>query len=192
MSMEKVKVPVGKSGEREVKHFTVTEAQASLDKMRSMVSGMPDRAVVAGIYTMLTCSGAIVMSDTPAEMADHYNFYRKAKGHVLIAGLGLGMIANAVASKPDVISVTILEISPDVIKLVGSTVHKKCKIVQADVMEYVPNRKYDYMRIDIWNDICKDNLDVFSDLEEYYEDYADWVGGWSIAQLERMGFRAGW
>jgi spermidine synthase len=122
---------------------------------------MADRAVIAGGYTKLTCDGAIVMSDTPAEMADHFQFYRKAKGHVLIAGLGLGMVANAVANKPDVKSVTILEISEDVIKLVGHTLHKKCTVVHADVMEYKPTRKYDYMWIDIWNDICKENLDMY-------------------------------
>jgi spermidine synthase len=104
------------------------------------------------------------MSDTFDEIKDHYDFIRKADGNVIIAGLGLGMVANAILDKPDVTQVTVVDLSPDVIKLVGPHWQKKhgdrLKIIQADILQWKPNPgdRWDHAWWDIWDDKCGDNL----------------------------------
>ena len=63
------------------------------------------------------CDGKLIMSNTPAEVNDHYKFIQKAQGKVLIGGLGLGMVLKCLLDKKDVMKVVVVEQSPDVIKL---------------------------------------------------------------------------
>jgi spermidine synthase len=83
---------------------------------------------------------------------------------VLIGGLGIGMVLNAVLLKDEVEHVTVIELEPDVIKLVGPHYEAKfgdrLTIIQADVMQWLPPKGtvFDLAYFDIWPDICTDNL----------------------------------
>src|SRR3972149_6976915 len=113
-----VDVPEGTSGNWSVSRFTVSKESAESGRLRAFVS-MSRRYVPEGTYTQLKRGDEIVMSDTPDEIQDHLNAIRRASGRCLVAGLGLGMVAHAMLRKPGVKHVTIVEKSPDVIKLVG-------------------------------------------------------------------------
>jgi hypothetical protein len=166
-----VNVPEGTSGEWRVTHTVISAEQAALDALRFSIN--PGRYVIpveAGTITRLICNGRTVMSDTPSEKRDHAQFVARAQGRVLIAGLGLGMVACAVAAKKEVSTVTVLEISEDVIKLVGRSLPAKVGVVLADIRIWKPDpgEIWDCMWIDIWNDICGDNLPEMTRLKRRF------------------------
>jgi spermidine synthase len=99
------------------------------------------------------------MSDTPAEYRDAVGFIRCASGAALISGLGLGMVVKALLAKPDVEHITVLELSPDVIKLVApSYPDPRLRIIEADCRAWKPDRKFDWAWHDIWGDVTTDDL----------------------------------
>lgn len=175
--IEAVTIPEGEKGLWKVERFEIPET--SIESMRLSFSG---RSVTPGTYTRLMRGRALVMSDTPAERRDHYGFVRNAKGHVLINGLGIGMCLNAVLKKPEVTKATVIEISQDVVDLVGPHYleDSRVEIVCASAFDYQPPKGVRYGAVwhDIWDDICSDNLPEMHKLHRKYERRADWQGSW--------------
>lgn len=99
------------------------------------------------------------------EMRDHVSAVLNAKGDCLVNGLGLGMVVQAMLFKDGVNTVTVIERSPDVIKLVAPHYQerfgKRFTVIESDALQYVPPRgkKYGAVWHDIWDYICADNLD---------------------------------
>ena len=161
----KVDVPEGTSGRWTVERFTVSKKESDFDRMIAIVGSGRGRFVPPGSYTSLKRGDHMIMSDTPDEIRDHRGFIYSATGRVLIAGLGLGVVLQAVARKPEVTHVTVIEKSPDVIKLVEAHWRtkpwgKKFEVVEADIFDWKLPRgvTYDHLWIDIWDDLCLDNL----------------------------------
>ncbi len=109
------------------------------------------------------------MSVTPLEIESHFMAQHSAKGHVVIAGLGLGMITMSLLRKARVDKVTVLEISQDLIDSFGSILIGKSKdlyeeslnngrleIIQCDCESPLSNevlskvKGCDYAWIDTW------------------------------------------
>lgn len=187
----KVDVPEGKAGKWEVSKFTVSEEEANhSNAMASFSFSCRGQLIFPGTYTKLTRGGTIVMSDTPSEIRDHISPISHAKGNVLIAGLGLGMVANACLCKPEVERVTVIELSPDVISLVaGHYVKKfgsKFEVVQADINEWKPPKgvRYGAVWIDIWDEISLDHLAQMSTLKKKFSRCAEWKGCWREETLK--------
>ena len=90
------------------------------------------------------------------ELRTNREFIWKAKGHVHINGLGLGVVLLAVLMKPEVESVTVVEKSKDVINLVApSFAHfKNLTIIHDDALTYKPpaKKKFGAVWHDIWNE----------------------------------------
>ena len=150
----------GKSGVWELKKFSITREEARNHALRCAINGYPERAVAEGEYWKLTRNGYIVMSNTPAEVHDHINFIRAAKGKVLIAGLGLGMVLQEVLKKDSVTKVTVVEISKDVINLVAKSYQDtRLEIVNEDIFNFKPTEHYDFGWYDIWDDISGDEYE---------------------------------
>ena len=165
-------LPEGKSGEWSIEHFTVTDEDVKLHNLRCAIKpGMHGREMIPGTYMRLKRGRALVMSNTPAEKADYWAFVHHAKGNVLINGLGLGCVLRDVLVKPEVERVTVIEISPDVIKLVAPHFDgERLTIINDDAMTWVPPRgeRYDAVWHDIWDDICADNLPKMRALHRKY------------------------
>lgn len=135
------------------------------------------------------------MSDTPDEYRDHIYFIHSAKGHVLVAGLGIGMVANMIARKPEVARITIVEVSEDVIALTGpalKAVHgDKIEIVHGSIFDYQPPKGtvYDALWFDIWDFICADNLPEMTKLHRKFArrkaSSDTFVGSWARSQCLR-------
>ena len=179
-----VQLPSGKSGPWTVEKFTVTEDGAAMHNLRAMLNRHRGETMIyPGEYTRLLRGGTIIMSDTPGEKQDHETFVRYAAGKVLIAGLGLGMVTNAVLLKPNVKHVTVVEIDSDVIKLVGPHLpnQERLEVVNADIWEWKPRRgaRYSDAWFDIWPDICEDNLDEMQALKKRFRTYCKHMGFWS-------------
>jgi len=184
-----VNVPIGKSEEWEVSEFIVSESEARMFNLRnSFHPGYGNRDIIPGTYKKLMYKGSIVMSNTPAEINDHRYFIHKAEGNILIAGLGLGVVLTGLLQKEEVKSITVIEKSIDVIKLVAPTfaTEKRVRIIKADIFEWKPpkNFKYDYIWHDIWNDICGDNVEGMKKLHRKFGRYGKWQGSWCRALCE--------
>jgi hypothetical protein len=186
-------VPEGVSGEWKVQKFTVSIQDEAFQKMRAMWSSSDrGRYVPAGTYTRLVRDKEVIMSDTPDEINDQRYAIYEAKGHCLINGLGLGITTELVLQKPEVEFVTVIEISKDVIKLVGDHLlrkgyGKRLNIVLADTMEYKPPKgsKFGMVWHDIWDSICEDNLEEMKKLHRRYGRLTDWQGSWGRELIRR-------
>ena len=194
-----VDVPPGTLGDCAVDRFTVSQADAELSSLRAAIAfGQGGRAVPAGTYTRLCVNGCLLMTDTPAEISDHFDPFHHGRGPCLVNGLGLGVTVNGLLMKPDVTHVTVVEINQDVIRLVGE--HWKARyddrldIIQADALTYRPPKgtRYGYVWHDIWPAICADNLDDMKHLHRRYGRRSDRQGSWCRAACQYQADRSGW
>lgn len=185
--IDKVTVPEGKSGNWHIERFEVDQHGAFMESL----TGRPIRP---GVYTRLMHGRTVVMSDTPAEMRDHYAAVRAASGVVLINGLGLGMVANACLAKPSVDRVIVIELSPDVISLVAPHYAEiygaRFEVVNASAFDYKPTEPaYGAVWHDIWNDLCADNLPEMTRLKRKYARRANWQGCWGEHEIRAYARR---
>lgn len=180
--LKQVDVPEGSSGAWQVSRFTLSREQSDVERIRAIVSG--GRGVPEGTYTRLTRHGHVVMSDTPDEMRDHREPVRHARGHILINGLGLGMVLQACLDKPEVEHATVIDASADVIALVAphyqARYGDRLTIIHADAFTWQPPKNTHYAMVwhDIWDDLCTDNLPEMARLKRKYGRRADWQDCW--------------
>ncbi len=192
--MKKVSVPEGKSGE-----YWIDKKELKPSGLSSEQAIYGDRAPGIGVYTRLCgpvetdfMEDGIIMSDTPAEMADHAEAVEMAQGHILINGLGIGMVLLNSLLKPEVIKATVIEKSPDVIALVGPHYEKmfggRFELIHEDALQYQPPAGAHYGMVwhDIWPSICSDNLQDMADLRERYVGNCDWQGSWMEDWCEEL------
>lgn len=182
----KKNIPDRQSGNWKIETFIVPEH--SIENMRLLFQP-GGRTVRPGKYKKLTHNGAIVMSNTPAELRDYRYFAYKAKGNILINGLGLGCCLAEILKKQEVISVTVIEISLHVINLVAPFFESdpRVKIIHADAFKWQPPKKVRYGAVwhDIWNNICSDNLPEMTKLHRKYGKRTDWQGSWAKELCKR-------
>ena len=171
-----------------IEKFTVPKS--SIEGIRAAFAGRP---VPPGEYTRLKRNkdswGNIVMSDTPAEMDDHWYAVANAKGSCLLNGLGIGMVLKNILLKSEVTDVTVIEISQDLIDLVGPHYNDpRVTIICMDALEYKPvkDKKYGMVWHDIWDGICSDNLEDMKKLHRRYGKKAEWQGSWARYECERQ------
>ena len=183
----------GKVGIAEVKHFEVSETDSRFTAFGSAMDYVP-----AGRYAKLKVNGRLVMSDTSMEHRTNWGVVREARGNVLIAGLGLGMILHPILAKPEVLSVTVVEKYPDVITLIAPTVqHEKLTIIEGDIYEWKPAKgtKYDVLYFDIWADQSTDDLEDMRKLHLRFRSYKikdGWMNSWRRDELRARKRRGGW
>lgn len=181
-------VPEGSSGNVKVEHFEVPQVS-----LRMLFR--PSEYVTPGKYARLVINGQIMMTDTDMERTSNRTVLLCAHGHVLVAGLGLGMILHPILAKSSVETVTVLEKNPDVIKLIEPTVrHPKLTVVQADVFDWTPPPapKFNTVYFDIWAEICGNNLKDMAFLHRRYGRWTDtsdpgrFVDSWQRDFLKRQ------
>lgn len=99
------------------------------------------------------------MSITPLEVESQEIGLRHARGHVLVAGLGLGWAAAAAAALDAVEAVTVVEADADVVALhreldlfaqLPPEARAKLRIVEGDAFAYRPEAPVDLLMPDIW------------------------------------------
>lgn len=168
-----VRVTNAAAGKWKIDQFNLEDKDIQFDNLRAVIRGNEIFRVKAGTYVRLHhCDRGIVMSNTSMEVRTHEWLLRHAEGHVLLNGLGLGMALNAVLNKPQVESVTVIEIDADVIGMIAPAFKPevdagRVKIIQADAFDYKPARgeKYAVAWHDIWDDISASNLQQMTRLK---------------------------
>jgi hypothetical protein len=185
--MEPVQISEGTLGKWSVMRFSVSEDQAKFTALRAAMKGRV--YVPPGTYTRLECKGrGTVMSDTPDEMRDHGYAVHAAHGHVLLNGLGIGMVLTNILKKKYVTAVTVVEIDADVIALVGPNyTDPRVTIIHESAFEYAPPKgtRYGAVWHDIWDTICGDNIPQMTKLKRKYGRRADWQGCWCEHDCKR-------
>jgi len=195
LAMKKVDVPEAELAPWKVERFTVNETDSEMKKFRaikSALNGVHYIPVPQGIYTRLMHGNVVVMSDTPSEMRDHRYVVHKATGKVFVAGLGLGMVIQAMLDKPEVEKVIVVELSEKVIKLVGPHYKERygdrLDIQQGDALAWTPPKgthhdPFDVAWFDIWTYKSEDNLPQITKLKRRWVRWAKWRGFWAEDEI---------
>ena len=140
------------------------------------------------------------MTLSPVDLDTSDEAIRAAHGNVVTFGLGLGYYAYRVSEKKEVQSVTVVEKSPDVIKLFQTYLlpqfsnQSKIHIVKADAFEYakqqLSEKHFDIAFVDTWRD-ASDGLDMYirmKCLERYSPNtvFYYWIEEFLLSGLRHM------
>jgi hypothetical protein len=128
-----------------------------------------------------------MMSDSRAEIWEHYvpidQMHWAQTKRVLIHGLGLGMVLNAALMQPHVEHVDVVELSEDVIKLVGPAYESDPRVTihhgDAFTYRFPPGTRWDIAWHDIWPTINSDNLPEMEKLHRRYGGRVGWQDSWA-------------
>jgi hypothetical protein len=192
----KVSVPPGRSGAMEIDRFTITpEIHRELMLDRQVTGG---RAIPMGGYTRLAEGPQVWMSDTPAEIGDHWPAIERINDgavSVLITGLGIGMVVQAALRAPSVRSVDVIERDIRVIALSGPHYEamaeaegKTLNIVHGDAFDrpFAKSVCWDIVWHDIWPMIAPENLPEMTKLKRLYGRGSGYSGCWCETECKRM------
>jgi len=142
------------------------------------------------------------MTLTPVDLDTSEEAIAKAHGRVVTFGLGLGYYAYMASEKPEVESVTIVEISPDVITLFKKHIlpqfpnAKKIRIVCADAFDYaksrMPEENFDLAFVDTWRD-ASDGAPMYRRMKELEHlspntEFLYWIEGFLRSRLRAERF----
>lgn len=168
-----------------VEHFTVSSAEEAFTRMRAAATGRMREVVPAGDYVRLRIDGQLYMTDTPTEQVENRELLRRARGDILIAGLGIGMVLPPLLANPSVTSVTVVEINPDVVSLISPQIdNPKLTVIVGDIHTWDPgDQTWDVIYFDIWANLCDDNVDQISDLHRRYNSSLrpdGWISAWGL------------
>lgn len=207
MSLEQYKVepwlPVGSRGHWMIDRMTVSRSEATDMRLYAAMNGH-NRWCRPGRYTRLRGplkpslarpTYGVMMSDTHDEIRDHLPFMSTARGSVLIHGLGLGMVAAACLRRPEVTSVTVVEIDEDVIALVephlrAAFPERDLEVIAGDAFTWkIPRgKRWTCAWHDIWPEIDADNLRQMAELRKRFArrlEEQGWQDSWAREICER-------
>ena len=166
-------VPAGAKGVASIFHqFLDGAAAASASYVGGRTIATPP-GTYAFLYVKEQPGGnTCMMSDLSYERDTCRDAVRRAHGHVLIAGLGLGMILHPILRNPRVSSVTVIEKYQDVVDLIRPTLpaSNKLSILVADIFAWAPpvGATYDAIWFDIWPDVLAERLREMALLHERF------------------------
>lgn len=91
-----------------------------------------------------------IMNNSDEEKGFNLEIISKARGDVLIAGLGIGLIVLPIMNKENVISIDIVEKYQEIIDLIEPQLplNGKVNIIHQDIISFVPTKKYDIIYFD--------------------------------------------
>lgn len=157
-------IPAGNSGLWYVRKWQIAKPLSVFDARGKSHVCPPGSYTNLMRYTMASLhnGGDLVMHDVPYELKKHLGFMLKAKGRVLISGLGLGCVVRGCLANPFVEHVTVVENSKDVLALVWRymPVDRRCNLIFGDalgVAKRVKKGEYDCAWHDLWLDETPDD-----------------------------------
>lgn len=177
--------------------FHLSEDDAQIANLAILFArGHSFERVYPGDYIKLFVEGQLMMSDTHMERLTNQEFVHQAHGRVMIAGLGIGLILNALQNKIQtgkITSITIYEKYQDVIDIVGPryrdfpTLEIRCE----DILTYKPKKeeRYDTIYFDIWSSVCSDNLVEIAMLHQRWKTHKEkggWMSSWMVDYLRQQ------
>lgn len=157
--------------------------------MRAMV-GFNDYTLLRRVTDRnihLETAGEIVMEDSARELMRHLPIWLRARGRVLVTGLGLGCVVRGLLAKPDVDFIDVIEIDRGIVKVIGPEFadSSRVKIHHGDAMKINLPGRYDFAWHDLWVDDAADMpLQVLHlHLMHRYRDRCGPQGAWAFPRL---------
>lgn len=145
-------------------------------------------------YLALTEGNNVWMSLNPNEIETMKPYINKARGNVLVLGLGMGYVPFMLSLKNCVKSITIVERDQEIINLFNELIYpsfpnkEKIKIIKGDAVEYARKAQkeatHDYVFADLWHD-PEDGLPLFVSLKRINKDIDCWLEVSMYALLRR-------
>ncbi|MBQ6731416.1 MAG: hypothetical protein IJR08_05920, partial [Bacilli bacterium] len=145
-------------------------------------------------YLALTEGNNIWMSLNPNEIETMKPYINKARGNVLVLGLGMGYVPFMLSLKNCVKSITIIEKDQEIINLFNELIYssfenkEKIKIIKGDAIEYARQSQkegiYDYVFADLWHS-PEDGLPLFVSLKRINKNIDCWLEVSLFALLRR-------
>ena len=141
------------------------------------------------------------MTLTPVDLDTCTEAIDAAHGKVVTFGLGLGYYAYMVSEKTEVESITVIEKSPDVIRLFKDHIlpqfpnRDKVRIIEADAFEYA-DEHFDLAFVDTWRD-ASDGAPMYEKMKalEHLSQstrFMYWIESFLISRLRAIKFEELW
>ena len=159
-----------------ISQYEFKHEENPLFNLRALRDGNGLMYMYDGKYVRLHINSELVMSDTHMELQSNAEFVIRANGHILIAGLGLGLIIKNILNKPDIKSITVIEIYQDVIDIVSDKFNdNRITYIHDNIFDWKPEKgiKYDTIYFDIWSEISIDNLYEIKTLHNKFKYYVN-------------------
>lgn len=193
----KCDVPEGQSGPWRIERFVIDPEAARLYNLGLLFEGNGRYAVEPGTYTRLAHEHTHdpIMSDTPAEvraLKPAAHAFERYGGRVLINGLGLGLVVKVALMAPAVEHVDVVEIDPDVIRLVAPHYgNGRVTVYEADAftIQWPRGTRWSAVWHDIWPTICGDNAEGIGRLKRRYAQRCVWQAAWEEQQVRYQNHR---
>jgi hypothetical protein len=84
-------IPVGACDGSEIIHHTVGTDEVAVFNLKMAIHKEPEMILSPGRYVKLIVDGELMMTDAPYEARSNHDVLSRARGNVLIGGLGIGM-----------------------------------------------------------------------------------------------------
>lgn len=188
-----VRVDKISAGVASISTFRVSDDDAKRFNLSLLFGGCGgSQAISPGEYVRLSVNGQLMMSDTPFERRTNSAFVHNARGRVMVAGLGVGLILDALKDKVQsgvVSSIVVYEKYQDVIDLVaGRYSDLPLEVRCEDILTYIPpkDERYDTIYFDIWPTVSEDNLPEIAMLHQRWKTHKEkggWMSSWMVDYL---------
>lgn len=183
-----------------------TVGRFAIDEFRAKVLALKHRsrevpgAPRCGEYTFLWClteaslhqatkeqPGECVMNDFEYELRKHLEFIHKARGRVLVTGLGLGCVVRGLLALGRIEHIDIVERSPEVIEMCAASVaDPRVTIHQGDAREFRPKGRYDFAWHDLFSAEGEPHLQVIHmELFKQFRPRVRVQGAWGMPRRHR-------
>ena len=179
-----------------LRSFSISNEESKVYNLKSLFNGNGGfDCVTAGQYVKLSVNNILMMSDTDMEKRTNYEFISNAKGDVMIAGLGIGLILHNLEKKVktgEVKSITVYEKYQDVIDLITPYYkHLPITVKCEDILNYLPPKEeiYDTIYFDIWPTIDTNNLKdirILHNRWKFHKRQDGWMDSWVKQKLQNM------
>lgn len=180
---QRIRIPTKKSGKWELRTASLRPCEAFV---RDDFRVLPDGRMLPQIgffmqqfpYPAVLENGREWMTLMPNETVTTLPAVAAAHGRVVTFGLGLGYFAFRASEKPEVESVTVVELSPDAAHLFNTYIlpqfphREKVSVVLDDAFGYLENTMkptdFDFAFADIWHDVG-DGRELYHRFKAYEE-----------------------
>lgn len=156
------------AGDYIIKFGNFTKEQIDYLNKENIYTPWVSKGIVIGYpYLMLKHrEGYTMMADVPMEKETNQDFIDNANGHVLIGGLGFGLIILPLLEDESIKSITVVENDSGLIEVVAPILknqdkYNKLKIINDDIFrahERFQDGEFDTIYFDIWPHIIADNF----------------------------------
>ena len=133
--------------------------------------------------------GEIVMEDSDPELRQHLPIWLRARGRVLVTGLGLGCVVRGLLANGAVEHIDVIEIDQRVIEAVGAEFRStpRVSLIHADARTWpIGGRRWDWAWHDLWTSEDEGHLQlVHAQVLLRFHDACASQGAWKLPRFVR-------